>query len=133
MVMQSSSRPGMIFEIGLPASVRVGEPVPITLRVRNAGREPLTLTLTGRPVGFDLVVTRPDGALVWNRLHGQVVALVLQIGFLQPGEALEFADRWEQLDNAGRPVAPGVYHVRGILPAEEGQLTSGVRELVVLQ
>lgn len=118
-------------ELELPDTVRPGDEVPITLRVRNTGTGPVELRMTGDPVAFDLFVTRPDGTEVLRRLHGEVIAEVLQQRFLPPGEAIELPDQWQQRDDEGRPVAPGTYYVQGIVPAEDLDLTSGRHRLVI--
>ena len=39
----------------------------------------------------------------------------LNIETLEPREELEFIGGWEQIDNRGEPVPPGVYSVRAVL------------------
>ena len=108
----------MRFEIVLPDSVRAGEPVPVTLRLTNTGREPLTVYLQGRPVAFDLTVRRLDGTIVWRRLEGEVVSAILAVRQLEPGASLEFEEVWRQVSNAGEAVPPGDYRVTGALPTD---------------
>lgn len=114
-------------ELELPERMKAGDAIPITVRARNDGTEPAELSLTGRPVAIDLVVQRLDGTEVWRRLHGQVVNMMLQVTVLQPGEDLEFEYAWMQRDNTGRPVTPGTYQVRGVLPLADGPLFSEAR------
>jgi len=118
-------------ELELPASVRVAEVVPITLRVRNNGPDPLHLSLTGRPTAFDLVVKTADGREVWRRLYGVAIPMILQIAILHPDGVLEFTDTWDQQDNEGKGVRPGRYYVHGVLPTDDGDLRTEVRELVI--
>jgi hypothetical protein len=101
-----------------PSEVTVGAPVPMTLRVTNPTSRPLTLYLRGRPVAFDLVVAQTDGTIVWHRLAGAVITMVLQVRTLAPGETLEFKDTWKQTTKAGRRVPPGDYVVTGELPTD---------------
>jgi len=108
----------MRFEIVLPDSVRAGEPVPVTLRLTNTGREPLTVYLQGRPIAFDLTVRRLDGTIVWRRLEGEVVSAILAVRQLEPGASLEFEEVWRQVSNAGEAVPPGDYRVTGALPTD---------------
>jgi hypothetical protein len=108
----------MRFEIVLPDSVRVGEPVPVTLRLTNTGREPLTVYLQGRPIAFDLTVRRLDGTIVWRRLEGEVVSAILAVRQLEPGASLEFEEVWRQVSNAGEAVPPGDYRVTGAVPTD---------------
>lgn len=121
----------MTIELDVPDTVDLGRPVPITLRVRNEGGAPAALELTGRPIAFDLTVTRSDGTEVWRRLRGEIVSMVLQVAILQPNEALEFAHTWDQRDDAGRPVRAGSYLVRGELPGPDGTRASEPRRLII--
>jgi Intracellular proteinase inhibitor len=102
----------------LPDSVPLGEPVPIALRLTNLGRKPVTAYLQGRPVAFDVIVSRRDGTPVWRRLEGAVVPAILQVRSLAPGEVLEFSDTWPQRTNLGAAVGPGEYLVTGVLPTD---------------
>jgi hypothetical protein len=108
----------MRFAIVLPNSVRAGEPVPVTLRLTNTGREPLTVYLQGRPIAFDLTVRRLDGTIVWRRLEGEVVSAILAVRQLEPGASLEFEEVWRQVSNAGEAVPPGDYRVTGTLQGD---------------
>lgn len=124
----------LVLHLELPARAARGAPVPIRLALENRGDAPVTVGLGGRPVAFDFVVARPDGAEVWSRLHGQAIAAVLQERRLAPGEVLHFQDSWDQRDNQGRQVPPGRYLVWGVLPVADqprGEKTGSV-QLVVL-
>ncbi len=115
---------GIQLRLLAPARVVVGEPVPVTLRIENAGGRPATLYLQGRPPAFDITVHDASGRQVWRRLEGAIVAMVLGIRELAPGESLELEDIWRQTDAAGHPVPPGRYRLTGLLPGEPG---SGLR------
>jgi hypothetical protein len=108
----------MTLEIELPAEVRTGDPVAITLRLTNTSGKPLTVYLQGRPVAFDVIVSRRDGTPVWRRLEGAMVPAVLQVRSLDPGEVLAFSHRWTQRTNLGVVVEPGEYLVTGVLPTD---------------
>jgi hypothetical protein len=108
----------MTLHLVMPASVRVGEAVPITLRLTNADHRAAAVYLQGRPTAFDIVVTRRDGTPVWRRLEGAVVPAVLQVRSLTPGAVLEFHDTWPQRTNLGAAVGPGEYLVTGVLPTD---------------
>ena len=105
-------------DIIAPATVRVGQPVPITLRLTNSSQKPATIYLQGRPTAFDVTVTRPDGTPVWRRLDGVVVSAILQVRELKPGEVIELSEAWAQLNSSGQPVPPGDYLVTGVLPTD---------------
>jgi hypothetical protein len=108
----------MTLHLVLPARVRLGEKVPITLQLKNTSRKPATAYLQGRPVAFDIIITRRDGTPVWRRLEGAIVPAVLQVRSLAPGEVLEFHDTWPQRTNLGAAVGPGDYLVTGVLPTD---------------
>ena len=108
----------MTLHIVVPACVRGGEGVPITLRLTNADRRAADVYLQGRPAAFDIIVARPDGTPVWRRLEGAIVPAVLQVRSLAPGAVLEFHDTWPQRTNLGAVVEPGEYLVTGVLPTD---------------
>ena len=116
--------PPFVVRLSVPQKVAAGRPVPITIRLENTASEPVELSLGGDPVAFDVVVTKPNGVEVWNRLHGKDVSAVLQVRLVQPGEVLTFSDEWDQHDNSGKPVPSGTYDVRGILPVQPRGLTT---------
>lgn len=101
--------------LDVPREVQAGEAVPMTLRVTNATDRPLTLRLRGRPIAFDLVVTREDGSIVWRRLEGAMIAMVLQVRTLAPGETLQLEDVWQQQAARGTRAGPGNYTVTAAL------------------
>lgn len=125
-------RPAQLsLELVLPSHAHVGDSVPITLRLRNQGDHDLDLQLPGRPVAFDVVIVAPDGAEVWRRLRDGGTGSALMLLHLAPGESQDFTTHWTQVDNAGRRVVAGSYHVRGLLPLAQGGLSTAARELVI--
>lgn len=118
-------------ELEFPAAAARSSRVPMTLRVTNTATDSLVLGLTGRPTAFDIVVAAEDGTEVWSRLHDANVSMILEFRRLAPGDVLEFTDEWDQRDNDGRSVAAGVYYVHGVLPAEDRDLRSEPRPLVI--
>ncbi len=121
------------FRVELPRAAQAGEPVPVILRLTNRTERPLTLTLQGRPLVFDITVTAPDGAIVWRRLERAVVTSILAIRTLEPAESLTFEAEWDGRDRGGRPVAPGTYLVAGTLPTDTPEgLATPATPLVVL-
>jgi uncharacterized protein (DUF58 family) len=108
----------MTLHLSVPPRARAGEPVPVTLSVTNRGTAPLTLYLKGRPIAFDIVVRRKGGEIVWRRLHGATIAMVLRVETVPPGDSLRLEDTWPQQTQAGAPVEPGDYTVTGELPTD---------------
>ncbi len=106
------------FEVEVPPRVGIGEAVPIRLRAKNIGKQPLELYLQGRTIAFDIIVARANGPVVWRRLAGQTIPAILRIEVLEPGEVLELTDTWDQLTKKGEPVGPGRYTVEGVLPTD---------------
>jgi hypothetical protein len=111
------------FTVGAPASVRRGEPVPIMLRITNAGDRPLHLYLTGRSITFDIIVAKSDGQVVWRRLEHLTSQQILQVKTLAPGESMELKDVWKQ------GVAEGEYTVQGVLPTDGAPLRTAPTRL----
>jgi hypothetical protein len=103
----------------LPPRAVAGEPVPIVLRLTNTTAQPLTLALQGRPIAYDIILTREDGSVVWRRLEGEVVAAILAVRELGPAESLEFQATWDGRDRSGKTAAPGRYLVTGVVPTDE--------------
>ena len=89
-----------------------GETVRMKLTLRNVSDGTVNLVLGGRPP-YDFEVSTPDGEQVWNWECGKIIDQPLDGKTLEPGEELEFVGEWEQVDNRGEPVPPGVYLVRG--------------------
>jgi hypothetical protein len=98
--------------LDVPREVSVGHPVPIVIRLENAGTRPLDLYLRGRTIAFDIFITREKGEVVWQRLKDEIIPAIIQLKVLQPGEVLELKDEWRQRSNHGAPVGPGRYLVR---------------------
>lgn len=109
----------MRLELELPAEIPIGTPVPMVLRLHNDGPA-IDLVLQGRPVAFDLAVTRPDGTAVWRRLARAAIPAILALRRLAAGEAVEWRDSWDQVDDRGVSVPAGDYLVTGLLPTEPG-------------
>ena len=117
----SAGASGIRLQLLAPARVVEGEPVPFTLQIVNAGGRPATLYHQGRSPGFDLVVHDDAGRMVWRRLAGATILMILGIRELAPGETLRLEDTWSQQDDRGRPVPPGRYRLSGIVPGEPGR------------
>jgi len=84
----------------------------------NDGSVPVDVPLQGRPVAFDVSVTRPDESLVWRRLEGEVVTAILQLRSVPAGDTLVFQANWDQRDAADLPVPPGEYLVTASVPSD---------------
>ena len=102
-----------------PARAHRGEPVPLVFTVTNVGGEPLTLQLLGRTPSADFLISDSRGRLVWSRLRGQTLLGALRLFPLDAGDGLSFREVWNQGTDAGGPVAPGEYLIRGVLLTDD--------------
>jgi Intracellular proteinase inhibitor len=127
----AAGMPQPTVELLAPPKVSAGDTVEIVLRIRNEGAKPLELELSGRPVGYDVIVLDAGGREVWRRLAGATVGAALMLVTLQPGESRDFTTRWAQVDAWGRAVAPGRYVLQGILPMGARQVSTAARDLVI--
>lgn len=96
------------------ASYPAGAPVAFTLVVLNATDEEVTLQRRTGQV-FDFEVRREDnpGKPVWNWAHGRLFTMALGTETLPSGIPRVYTVIWDRRDNAGNPVEPGTYLVRG--------------------
>ena len=111
MVSQGPHAP-LEFTISAQKSVRVGERVPIVLKLTNTSDRPVEVHFLGRTIAFDIVVMTEDGAIVWQRLAEGAGQSILQIRTLAAGETMEWRDDWV-------PKTVGRYRVQGVLPSDE--------------
>jgi hypothetical protein len=72
--------PPLDFRLEAPAQVPRGAVVPFRLVLANAGVEPLELGMVSEE--FDIVVTRPDGTIVWENLFGLDFSSMLVLAVL---------------------------------------------------
>ena len=105
--------------LDVPSFATVGTPVPFVLHVRNETGHPIAIHLSGHVPTFDVVVRRLDEEVVWRRLEGEVLQMVLQLRVLEPGDALELPAEWDQRTSTGEPAASGLYRVQALLLTDE--------------
>jgi hypothetical protein len=111
-------------DLDVPAEARVGSVVPITLRVRNLGDQPIDLYLRGRTITFDIIVRRDSGEVVWRRLENAIIPAILRIETLPAHGKLELRADWSLETTTGAPVTPGTYAVQGVLLTEDAELST---------
>jgi hypothetical protein len=96
-------------------SYRRGQPVTITVTVRNGGKSACAM-----PTGSCLpqvLITGRNGKIVWNRAETQVVCVYGRSRALRPGRATSRVVSWDGILCAGRtpkscpggPAPPGTY------------------------
>lgn len=109
-----SQEPPLQFSLSVPPSARVGERVPVVLRLRNVSDRPVEAHFVGRTIAFDIVVTSANGAVTWRRLGEGAGQSILQLKTLAAGETMEWRDHW-------KPKAAGRYRIQGLLPSDAGE------------
>ena len=119
------------YSLEVVSQATYGETVQMKLTLRNVSDGPVSFFLGGRPP-FDFVVSTADGEQVWHWKCAKITLLPLDSKTLEPGEDLEFVGDWEQVDNRGESVSPGVYLVRGVLSLDSPEkLVTEAHELQV--
>ena len=102
------------YSLEAPSQVAYGETVRMKLTLRNISNEPVLVPMGGIP-SHDFVISTIEGENIWRWQCGQVILDIMGGETLEPGEELEFAGGWEQVDNRGEPVPAGTYLIRGAL------------------
>ena len=105
------------YSLEVESKAPYGEPVEMKLTLQNVSNEAVSFSLGGSPA-YDFVVSTADGEYVWHSMCAKFALALLGSETLGPGEELEFVGEWEQVDNRGEPVPPGVYSVRAVLNLE---------------
>ena len=105
--------PEIVLEV--PPLVRRGDVVAITLHVTHPGPDALEMYLAGRAATFDVEVTDAAGTVVWRRLAGRALEMILQLRVLWPGERFDLHASWDGRDATGALVPAGDYRVRAFL------------------
>jgi hypothetical protein len=108
-----SQEPPLRFSLSVPLSARVGERVPVVLRLTNTSNRPVEAHFVGRTIAFDIIVESANGAVVWRRLGEGAGQSILQLKTMAPGETIEWRDHWV-------PKAAGHYRIQGRLPSDAG-------------
>lgn len=116
--------PPLVFTLSVASSARVGEQVPVILRMTNSSDRPTEVHFVGRTIAFDIVVMAEDGAVAWRRLAEGAGQSILQIRTLSPGETIEWQDHWI-------PKAKGRYRIQGVLPSDDAERRTAWTEIEV--
>lgn len=112
-------------------SWRLGQPLPIALKLRNVTDRTVALTLLGRPA-YDLIIRDwSTNREIWRFSHGRAIQEIAEQKSLGPLEELEFSVEWDLRDNAGAPIDPGFYCVQGLLHVEPRVEASELRCLSI--
>lgn len=108
-----SQEPPLQFSLSVSSHARVGERVPVVLRLTNVSDHPVEAHFVGRTIAFDIIVESTSGAVVWRRLGEGAGQSILQLKTMAPGETIEWRDHWV-------PKAAGQYRIQGRLPSDAG-------------
>ena len=111
-------RDSLGLRLGFPASLRVGEPVTVSLHVQNRTRRALDLYLRGRAITFDVVIARASGEVVWQRLEDEIIPAIVHLRPMAPEERFELQVAWDPRTRDGQLLEPGEYTARGLLLTE---------------
>jgi len=112
----ANNEPGVELRLEVPATARIGETVPLRLRLKNVSTDRLEFLGGGIP-SHDFVVVDQYDSVVWFWRTGSDDALVeVQ---LDPGEEEVYTGDWIP----GDEVEPGDYRVRGLFYLEPGSGT----------
>ena len=109
-------------EFEMPQSIRRRQAIPLRLAVRNTSDKWVWLETGDSTYTFNFIVTDQNGTEVWNRLwhrREEPVPMILKQKPMPPGQTTRFSDVWNQRDNRGKRVPPGVYFVRGTLDTQQ--------------
>lgn len=96
-----------------------GQPVQLQLIKTNVSNRPITLTYNTAQ-RFDFFVRRGvSGPVVWQWSADRSFAQVVERVTLRPGQSQVFTATWDQRNNRGNRVQPGVYTVQAENVAQE--------------
>ena len=73
----------------------------------------------------------PGPGLLWNWSYGLLFPQVLTEILLEPGQVVSYEVNWNGRDNAGNPVAAGVYVIYAVVPCREPVRIDPVRVQVL--
>ena len=98
--------------------IRPGEPVKLSLVVRNTGNRTLVVPFNSEQK-FDFEVWQ-ENKRVWNWANDHAFGQARSALTLKPGEEVVYKVNWDQTSNEGRRQTAGRYTVRGILTTAFG-------------
>ena len=119
--MNDTESHGLDLELVMPARVRSGDTVQLTLRIVNRSDRVIDLYLRGRSITFDVEVARTNGEVVWRLLGDEIIPAIVHLRTLGVGERLEARAVWDQRERGCVP-EPGEYSARGLLLLETASL-----------
>ncbi|MBM7622816.1 BsuPI-related putative proteinase inhibitor [Sporohalobacter salinus] len=98
-------------------SYQSGEIVNLNLIKVNISNSPIELTYsTSQRVDF---IARSLGQQVWQWSQNRKFAQIIETIELAPSEALVYQENWNQKNNRGQQVEPGIYQITGWNVADE--------------
>ena len=112
------------FRVHAPSSVHAGEPVPIELVLTNRTERSLTLRLEGRPLAFEVTVSREDGTVVWRHSPRASQPPEPEVRVLAPAESVTLEVVWDGRLADGHAPRPGRYRIAGSMPTDSPERLS---------
>lgn len=125
----------LALEFQAPSQVKVGDAIPLSLRVTNTSDRQVAVTLSC--VGAELEVIRADGTYFYNTRQSLSFSCGTPLD-LAPLESRIFSAAWDGMNNPSNGVreriGPGTYRlVSGLWPNGEPPILSDTLVLVVTQ
>jgi len=108
------------------ATYAAGQPVLLTFKVANTTKKPITYDFaSGQQASFS--ITDAKGNPVWDSTASRALFRGITHLTLAPGESKTYQAVWNERENLGRPVPPGVYTVTArLLPMPRVVVSGGL-------
>lgn len=112
--------------VGVPkGDFKIGKKIPISISVKNAGRE-IEFLHYSTDQRYDLDVTDASKKAIWRWSQGRFFGLVLSEIKMEPDESEDSDVVWSQKDTAGNQVLPGKYTLTAKGKADETTKTVSI-------
>jgi hypothetical protein len=103
-----------------------GESIKVSLVKRNITDEEITLRYRTQQI-VEITATNAAGVVVWRFSAGRVFGQAVRTITLFPGGTQVIDNFWNQLDNNGRQVPPGIYTITETNLATDVSLSVQIR------
>lgn len=106
---------GVTVSLDLPNTLYfTSQSVPIRITIHNDSRQsvPLIYPTIQR---YDFYITDSDQNEIWRWSNNQSFPCIFLVYHLGPNEMLSYTTTWEQVDDDGQSVMPGLYYVSGVI------------------
>jgi len=125
---------GLELTVSLVKSIyNLGEPVNVTLTIKNVSNQTINFTHTG--MDFDFLVYDGKGSIAYQWSLGRAFAMFVTILPLLPGGSLSENDVWPQASNTMSPnavsVSPGTFFIVGESNQRYGLQTAPIQVTIL--